>query len=777
MSNNDTLMGVNDVASIVTLRQLAESQEIAIPDVQRGLVWNPTQIAELWKSIFAGYPIGALTVYREGNTWQLIDGQQRWHAIRLGLNPNYYKSMTSLWTVWKKDGEDWTFVHLMVCTRRHPWGFVWNKEGDKLERMVHKDMVAVWEEMSEQCGLTDSFEIPNMEEAERYLRQSIPYKWVPLHEILAEATPAAGVGHIWASSTAAAWRERVGKYALPLIHFNLQEEETGKSRIHELFTRINKGGTAISNVDYTYSTLCSYLGKAFKERINKIGENFLPVNRIARLYARLCYTLAPKHEKAKSFHEPPHYSYWFGHEFDAGDEKICRAIEEAKEEYSANGIPASVYLSAGGDEWLTLLVWCILRFPEIRGVGVAQRKLLCMLPYIVCREPAYHPEFCRRFYEALKDEKFHPLSLLELMAAGVAYAACYSVETGMYPISLPKNAEVKQEYAYEEEWLHIFCNPKNEPLLHFLQAPYMNRLLRDKCGFYPHETSTWGEAMNRPWDIDHVVPQVKWWCLKQGEHIYRESLANKQLLYYRRNRQKSDRYVGVPSEDGICPVHDFCYPENRLSEDKSHYGIHGVKVWENRPVRLTEKTKMNAETEYSNVLLEYTGVVNARLREMITRLWNELSIGDLIAAINELPYSENVPSCLQLAIKCRQIIRDIEAENEELQWSALRHNRSKQQYIRNKDFYHSLCYGWGIGKVQNGVFKCLCIHQEDADTLYVESGSRRPPELSAEDWRKAAIPQSHRSDWWVEDDSFTATSYRIQELPGMLQQWQNAGWD
>ena len=122
---SEQLLRKDSVASVVSPRALAVTSEIDIPDVQRGLVWNPTQIAELWESIFEGYPIGALTVYKQEDKWQLIDGQQRWHAIKLGLHPDEkQKAMTILWTVWENQQDKWEFKHLMVSTRRHPWGFV-----------------------------------------------------------------------------------------------------------------------------------------------------------------------------------------------------------------------------------------------------------------------------------------------------------------------------------------------------------------------------------------------------------------------------------------------------------------------------------------------------------------------------------------------------------------------------------------------------------------------------------------------------------------------------
>lgn len=751
MSNE--LMNDDAVASVVSPRELAESSTIDIPGVQRGLVWNPTQIAELWKSIFDGYPIGALTVYRQGDKFQLIDGQQRWHAIKLGLNPDEnQKSMSILWTVWEKKQDQWDF-HLTLSTRRHPWGFVWNTTGDILERLPHAKMVEAWEKMLPPNERGDSFELPTLERAQHFLRQNGTPKWIPLNELLSEEEPTTDdiISSIWKSERVKDWRRRVDSRSIPLIRFNLQENaNAGKNRIHELFTRINKGGTQISNVDYTYSTLCSYLGEDFKKSINSIAKDFMPPNRVARLYARLSY--AEKNKTTNILLEPPHPSYWNNWKY---DDKIGSAIEAAKDLYRSIDIPQTVYLHAAGDEWMTIVIWCIRRFPSI-FLSISKechrrQNLLCMLPYIVCRDPGYHTNFCNRFVEALKDVS--PRSLIELLAIGVAYSSCYSVSTGMYPISISSQSNVKREYPYDEEWMYILCNPRNEPLLHFLQRSYMRKMLQAKCGFFPHETATWGEAMNRPWDVDHLVPRAKWWCYeKQEESLFRESLANKQLLYYRRNREKSDSFVGVPSDDGICPKCDFCYPETTLSADQTYYGIRGVQAWNNRPARLSHDKEIANRNIYKSHLVNYKEAVNARFGMMISLLWEMLNLEGLIQAINSLPQSALKPPCLRLPLELWCYLK----ERKDLTWCSVRHDRSKQQEIKIKDFYHSLCNYLSVGTISSGVFTCICwnLYDNDAGRLNVEAGLRRLPDKTAEEWRKGSTQGIPRNDWWVDDESF-----------------------
>ncbi len=777
---SEQLMKEDSVASVVSLRALATTKEIDIPDVQRGLVWNPTQIAELWKSIFEGYPIGALTVYKQENQWQLIDGQQRWHAIKLGLHPDEkklglhpdekQKAMTILWTVWEKKQDKWEFKHLMVSTRRHPWGFVWNEPGDHLERLPHPEMIAAWNKMLPIEERKDSFELPNLVQAHDYLIKNNTHKWIPLHELLSEGdTPGdSDVQTIRSSAQVVTWRERVESPFIPLIRFNLQENveadrnqenvKADRNRIHELFTRINKGGTQISPVDYTYSTLCSHLGKTFKESINEIAENFMPPNRVARLYARLKYAEDKEKRTSGILHEPPHASYWNGKKY---DDKIGKAIKSAKEMYLSIGIPKTVYLQSRGDEWLTVVVRCIRRFPGIIQNGVNKEKdLLCMLPYVVCREPGYHAKFCERFDEALNG--IQPTSLMNLLAIGVAYAACYSIETGMYPLSLPKNPTIMREYPYEDEWLHVFCNSKNEPLLHFLQKSYMSRMLQEECGFYPHETATWGEDMNCPWDIDHIVPRSRWWLLQREEELIRESLPNKQILYYRRNREKHDEYIGVPADDGVCPACDFCYSGavQRKAEKVAYYGWNGANVFEKRPKRLTTKKENHYKGQYNESLQAYKKVVNSRFSAMVKWLFKELPLEELIEAINNLPKSTPAPPSLQLPI---ELWRRYLQGRKDLTWCSVRHDQSKQQIIATKDFYHSLCHWLAVGKEENNAFTCVCWHLTNAKTLHVETGKRRCPNQTASEWRNGASPDAPRDDWWVVASFSPITSEQIEQ--------------
>lgn len=81
---------------IDTLLAWVKSGEIAIPEIQRPFVWEPTKVRNLLDSLYQGYPVGYLIAWRnptvklkDGTSSAgkrvLIDGQQRVTALMAGL--------------------------------------------------------------------------------------------------------------------------------------------------------------------------------------------------------------------------------------------------------------------------------------------------------------------------------------------------------------------------------------------------------------------------------------------------------------------------------------------------------------------------------------------------------------------------------------------------------------------------------------------------------------------------------------------------------------------
>ena len=120
------------------------NKNISLPTVQRGFVWKPYQIENLWDSLLRGYPIGSFVISPKVNSadeFELLDGQQRASAICLGFhNPSdqsgdadktvstFFRTSTANIMVFidlaKPNGEyDNRKFLFRVITRSHPWGY------------------------------------------------------------------------------------------------------------------------------------------------------------------------------------------------------------------------------------------------------------------------------------------------------------------------------------------------------------------------------------------------------------------------------------------------------------------------------------------------------------------------------------------------------------------------------------------------------------------------------------------------------------------------------
>lgn len=69
---------------IPELVKMVENEEIDIPEIQREFVWSDNQIRDLAESIYKGYPIGLLTLFKvptelrtKQEQYWVLDGQQR----------------------------------------------------------------------------------------------------------------------------------------------------------------------------------------------------------------------------------------------------------------------------------------------------------------------------------------------------------------------------------------------------------------------------------------------------------------------------------------------------------------------------------------------------------------------------------------------------------------------------------------------------------------------------------------------------------------------------
>lgn len=118
--------------SVFNLTEIAawpETGEVSLPTVQRGFVWRPSQIENLWDSLLRGFPAGAfvLSSNDSGQKLELLDGQQRATAICLGFGRATFRDSQQFIRVFidleKPKPEDNRKYLFRVITKSHPWGY------------------------------------------------------------------------------------------------------------------------------------------------------------------------------------------------------------------------------------------------------------------------------------------------------------------------------------------------------------------------------------------------------------------------------------------------------------------------------------------------------------------------------------------------------------------------------------------------------------------------------------------------------------------------------
>lgn len=123
----------NNTYTIQDISEWAQKKTVSLPTVQRGFVWKPYQIENLWDSLLRGYPIGAFvlsprqTATQEESKYEMLDGQQRATAICLGFGKETFRESQDKIKVFidleKPKNEDNRKYIFRVITKSHPWGY------------------------------------------------------------------------------------------------------------------------------------------------------------------------------------------------------------------------------------------------------------------------------------------------------------------------------------------------------------------------------------------------------------------------------------------------------------------------------------------------------------------------------------------------------------------------------------------------------------------------------------------------------------------------------
>lgn len=824
------------------VRQLNQKMPISIPAVQRGLVWKAEQVGKLWDSIVKDIPVGSLMAiqrkYKDKYDYiELLDGQQRCNAIRCGISPSISDKIR-IWVALnsKNDGDEFVF---MVCSESHPWGFQKNYNPFSDDKKSKYNEILKGESLRDSSStnenkILDYFTIAPLDKAypmcdyceERTTSENDAHMvFVPLPYALYPDVDKAWKEWNGAENEIGREKEpplfRKPSEIMPLIesknlvyealcgvnsrlkaHFKTKDRKKFEIPIHiideskdanyirELFIRINKQGTLLSDEDARYSELCMLMGIRFKAEIESISKGFMPPPRLAVMAVRLFLKLNQENGNLREYIvDKPTYDDFEKiadkNQFIKFCQKDLSSIinilrDNIYQDYSNNRhpdenvekVPPIVYLEKTDDNWLTVLACLAYKFDSIFSARDSKQwlHLSALLPDVICSRSNYQKNFILSFWNGIENylrepQSYKELSLLDLLTIGTVYS---SLEEGTFVYPYSHLEETSQEYSDEElgamlpQWWN-WENPKqnldmrhlvpylsDRNILYYAQREYLAHILQNMRA---ESKELWGDSSNKPFDIDHIIPQ-NWW----PDNLLTNTLPNKQVYYYRDNRSKQDSCAGVIGKDRLSAF--FVYPTSNLYAECKY-----------------DKSQVAP-------VATYEAATFVRWRYMMQHILHDLNFSHFVDHINKLIGQDSAlariaPLKIKLAITRYKIMSYICSKCDGLKWGAVSY-RGKTYHAYNEfgmfeigtvsDFYHSLTKVLSLGFEQqielDGqapklAFKCITIEIGQND-VNVTTGYRRPFMISPYiDYQEYSMWTNNNNNiWWLDRDK---CEYKIQD--------------
>lgn len=296
---------------------------VELPDLQRGFVWKPKQIEDLWDSILRGYPIGSFLLSKQDNKFSLLDGQQRATAIFLGhYNPFESNNEVQAWSIKKQLPVIWidiapeykpklSLYAIRAVTNAHPWGYQILNNDVRLTESDRRHAIEIFRmnpknvsigytkfenttvfpyDCSYPIPLSFFFEADNtvdlLQRAKKYLPDYIKTKRGGFENKAEYLKKLEGdlfhqVNELF---------NKINEIKCREIHSNVVDssvfEQENEDENPTLFQRINSSGTTLSGDDLIYSIYKTIFPDT-KIIVENIGLNFIPPTQVISLINRI----------------------------------------------------------------------------------------------------------------------------------------------------------------------------------------------------------------------------------------------------------------------------------------------------------------------------------------------------------------------------------------------------------------------------------------------------------------------------------------------------------
>ena len=311
-----------------TLQEIADWQLhnhkslVELPSIQRGFVWKPKQVEDLWDSLLRGFPIGSFLFSKSGDKMYLMDGQQRSTSIFLGhFNPYNQIDVTKAWSIKGELPVLWIDIKpeilsnsskylFRLTTRSHPWGYQASNNDSKLSVSDRRKALELFKRHSKNSdGYTTfknsttfpfdcSFPIPLCFFIESDSPENVITK-CELHlpeyfstkrgEFNNKSEFIDALKNNLSDEISKIYRD-IEQVKKTIIKSNVIEDrvlnEENESENPTLFVRINSAGTTLTGDDLIYSIYKATFPDA-KNLIENVGLNFISPTQVLSLVSRI----------------------------------------------------------------------------------------------------------------------------------------------------------------------------------------------------------------------------------------------------------------------------------------------------------------------------------------------------------------------------------------------------------------------------------------------------------------------------------------------------------
>lgn len=671
----------------IALWATKECRTVAIPALQRGLVWKPRQVELLWDSILRGFPIGSFLLSESSvkgdkdAQYYLMDGQQRFNAISIG----YHKvdnPRALLWidldpdnTRWKSTRRFW----VKASTSSHPWGYQNNDECQVLTAEQKREALEKFEISDSVCekevSLTDVW-------------PSLSRRPIPLHYLLlSPGSPEEVYKRCQENPDHFAYLDKnpVTEVDLDRIRFicdnihdpnnyyvscNLIEKFTvesetdeqlsddGSTSLEVLFTRLNTGGSRITPDDLNYSAIKAYWPE-IKDLNDKIAERYMSPSKLVMLAIRFALrtnnpkTIPPSLsiKKIRSLSrdkKAEKVKLLYGKDLESS--QLLHLLGKADALLKQDRIPAYIRNSIcyNSPEAFLLL---LLLIEESNLPSEFIRGLILYLHWFSIKDKQKNTvESILAFSSDLVSIESVHQGISKAIANGwliplIApdhFSQSFTIGSrpGWTPWSVEGNSPWIDLFARIYPWDHY--EPRE--MLLYCQRDYMNSRFTT---YDPARQDLW-EDSNRPWDYDHIVPQewvngknnmpYRWYCQK-----WLNCIGNIGAIPFEINREKSNRIefdeYQNNAESLLYDVRYEAIDRDNLTRDEEHARPFAELTWDR--MFLIYKTIYRLVAPTISGLTLYPRIKNRQ--DIFTAIHEMLPDSEIgfVAKDNEYPVDDN----------------------------------------------------------------------------------------------------------------------------------------